>query len=173
MKKILVAAAAMAAFAAAAPAAAQNAPVSALTKATANARLIKPLTLTALRDLNFGTIVMGNLAGNDTVSISGAGVVSCGASGNLTCAGTPTSAGYRITGTQGQVVVVSSAAPSFPLTGSNGGTLSFVPSFPATVTLGAVGSAANDFSVGGSVVIGATTPDGVYKGDIDIQVAYQ
>lgn len=173
MKKMILAAATLAAFAAATPAAAQNA-TSANPRALAGARLIKPLTLTALRDLNFGTIVMGTITADQTVSISEAGVVSCGASGGgLTCAGSPTSAAYRITGTQGQVVVVSSAAPSFPLSGSNGGTLAFVPSFPSQLTLSNSGSSGNDFNVGGAVVINASTVDGVYSGEIDIQVAYQ
>lgn len=172
MKKILVAAAAMAAFAAATPAAAQSA-TGANPKANANARLIKPLTLTAIRDLNFGTIVLGTLTANETVSVSGAGVVTCGGGVNLTCTGSPTSAGYRITGTQGQTVQISSAAASFPLTGSNGGTLNLVPSFPTSLVLGNSGAPGNDFSVGGSVVITSTTPDGVYSGQIDIQVAYQ
>ncbi|NJC04883.1 hypothetical protein GGQ97_000676 [Sphingomonas kaistensis] len=173
MKKTILVAAALAAVAAASPAAAQNA-TSASPRALAGARLIKPLTLTALRDLNFGTIVMGTISGDQTVSISGAGVVGCGApGGGLTCAGTPVSAGYRITGTQGQVVTISSAAASFPLTGSNGGTLAFTPSFPASLTLGNSGSPGNDFNVGGSVVINSSSVDGVYSGQIDIQVAYQ
>jgi hypothetical protein len=173
MKKMILAAATVAAFAAI-PAAAQNAATSANPRAVAGARLIKPLTLTALRDLNFGTIVMGTINGDQTVSISGAGAVTCGASGGgLTCAGTPTSASYRVTGTQGQVVVISSAAPSFPLAGSNGGTLAFVPSFPTSLTLGSSGSAGNDFNVGGAVVINSSTADGVYSGQVDIQVAYQ
>ncbi|GAA3998492.1 DUF4402 domain-containing protein [Sphingomonas humi] len=173
MKKTILAAAALAAFAATSPAAAQNA-VSASPRALAGAKLIKPLQLSAVRDLNFGTIVMGTINGNQTVSIDGAGVVSCGASGGgLTCAGTPTSATYRVVGTQGQVVTISSAAPSFSLTGSNGGTLAFTPSYPASLTLAASGAPANDFNVGGSVVINSSTVDGVYSGQIDIQVAYQ
>lgn len=173
MKKMILAAVALTAVAAATPAAAQSA-VSANPRALAGARLIKPLSLTALRDLNFGTIVMGTITGDQTVSISAAGVVSCGASGGgLTCTGTPTSASYRITGTQGQVVVVSSSAASFPLSGSNGGSLSFTPSLPSNITLGNSGSPGNDFNVGGSVVINSSTADGVYSGQIDVQVAYQ
>jgi hypothetical protein len=174
MKKTILAFTALAAVAAATPAAAQNAAVSASPRAVAGARLIKPLQLTATRNLNFGTIVMGTISTDQTVSINAAGVVTCGATGGgLTCAGTPTSAGYSVVGTQGQVVVVSSAAASFALTGSNGGTLTFVPTLPAALTLGNSGAAANDFSVGGSVVVKSTTPDGLYSGQIDIQVAYQ
>lgn len=173
MKTIFYAAAAVAALSAAVPAAAQSSAVSANPRATANARLIKPLTLTALRNLDFGTIVMGTLTANETVSINGAGTVTCGTSGNLACSGTPQSAQYRITGTQGQVVNVSSAAPSYTLNGSNGGTLSFVPSLPSAITLGNSGSPGNEFTVGGSIVIGSSTVDGVYAGQIDVQVAYQ
>jgi len=169
MKKLIIAAAALAAVTAAAPAAAQT---SAAPKASANAKLIKPLTLTALRNLDFGTIVMGTLSANETVSITGAGAVTCGSSGSLTCSGTQQSAQYRITGTQGQQVAISSATPTYALAGSNGGTLTFTPSLPATVTLGAAGAAVNDFVVGGSIVIGSATQDGVYSGQIDIQVAY-
>jgi hypothetical protein len=171
MRTLIIAAAALAAVTTATTASAQA--TSSTPRATANARLIKPLTLTSLRDLNFGTIVMGTLTANDVVSISGAGVVSCGTSGNLTCSGSPTSAQYRITGTQGQVVLVSSPAASFTLTGSNGGTLSFVPTLPGNITLSSSGAAGNDFNVGGSITIGNATVDGVYTGQIDIQVAYQ
>jgi hypothetical protein len=153
----------------AAPASAQTANL----KANASARLIKPLTLTAERDLNFGTIVMGAVTANEAVTISGSGAVTCGTSGALTCTGQPQSALYRVNGTQGQVVTVSSAAPSFVLNGPNGATLSFVPSFPATVTLANSGATGTEFTVGGSVTISSSTVDGLYSGQIEIQVAYQ
>jgi hypothetical protein len=153
----------------AAPASAQTANP----KANASARLIKPLTLTAERDLNFGTIVMGAVTANEAVTISGSGAVTCGTSGALTCTGQPQSALYRVNGTQGQVVTVSSAAPSFVLNGPNGATLSFVPSFPATVTLANSGATGTEFTVGGSVTISSSTVDGLYSGQIEIQAAYQ
>lgn len=172
MKKLFFAAAALAAFTAATPASAQA--VSASPKATANARLIKPLTLSVLQNLDFGTIVMGTLTANDTVSISGAGAVSCGTSGNLTCSGTPKAAQFKITGTQGQSVLVSSSAATYSLTGSNGGTLTFTPSLPTSaITLGSSGSVGNNFNVGGSISVTPTTIDGVYSGQIDVQVTYQ
>jgi hypothetical protein len=178
MKKTILAAAALAAFAAATPAAAQNAAVAASPKATAGARLIKPLTLTRLTNLNFGTIVMGTITGDQTVTISGAGVVSCGASGaGLTCTNTAqataAAASYRITGTQGQVVVVSSTPSTLSTTNGGGATLAFTPIVPGPITLQNSGSAGNDFNVGGSIVINNSTVDGVYTGDVEVQVAYQ
>ena len=137
--------------------------------AKAAGRLVE--TLTAQRNLDFGTIVMGTLGGSVTVSMSQAGIVTCAT--GLTCTGAPQSALYRVTGTQGQQVIISSAIPTFTLTGSNGGTMAFTPSFPASITLGALNAPANDFNVGGSIVIASNQQDGVYSGQIDIQVAYQ
>ena len=172
MKKLIIAAAALAVATTATSAAAQA--VSSTPRAQANARLIKPLVLTSDRGLNFGTIVMGTLTGNETVSISQAGAVTCGSSGNLVCSGSPTSARYTVTGTQGQVVVISSSAASFTLNNlTQAGSLTLVPSFPTSLTLGNSGAPGNTFTVGGSVTIGTATTDGVYQGEIDIQVAYQ
>ena len=173
MNKMILAAAALAAVAAATPAAAQNA-TSASPRALAGARLIKPLTLTALRNLNFGTIVMGTISGDQTVSINGAGSVSCGATGGgLTCTGTPQSAAYRITGTQGQTVNISSAAANFPLTGSNGGTLAFRPTGVNSVTLPNSGNTGVNFNIGGEIDIVPATVDGLYTGNINVTVDYQ
>lgn len=173
MKNLIIAAAALAAVTTATSASAQA--TSSTPRATANVRLLKPLTLESLRNVNFGTIVMGNVTSNETVSIDRlTGVVSCGSSsGALACSGTPSSGLYRVTGTQGQVVNVSSSAASYTLNGSNTGTLTFVPSIPSTLSLTNSGTQGNEFTVGGSIVIGSGTIDGVYSGQIDIQVAYQ
>jgi hypothetical protein len=170
MKTLIIAATALAALATATSASAQA--TSSNPRATANARLIKPLTLTRVQDLNFGTIVMGTLNANETVSMDLAGALTCGSSGNLTCAATGQTARFTITGTQGQQVTVSAPAGGFPLTGSNGGTLTFTPSLPGTLTLGNSGAPGNTFSVGGNIVIAANQQDGVYTGQIDIQVNY-
>jgi hypothetical protein len=179
MKKTIIAAA-LVAIAAATPAAAQNAAnpaVSANPTAKAGARLIKPLTLSRLTDLNFGTIVMGTITGDQTVSISRAGVLSCPSGVGLTCTNTSqataAAASYRITGTQGQVVVVSSKPSTLSVVGGTG-SLTFTPIIPESpITLQSSGSAGNDFGVGGSITINSSTVDGVYSGDIDVQVAYQ
>lgn len=180
MKKIILAATALVAVAAATPAAAQNAAqasVAASERATAGARLIKPLTLKANRGLNFGTIVMGTITGDQVVTVDGSGVVTaCGTSG-LTCANTAAataaSASYSVTGTQGQVVLISTAPTSLSNTSGPIGTLTLTPKAPEKLTLGNSGAAANDFTVGGSITISSTTTDGVYAGEVDVQVAYQ
>lgn len=154
----------------AAPAAA--APVGAATPATARARIVKPLVLTATRNLDFGTITLGTVAaGGEAVSMTQAGVVTCG-SGGLTCSGTPVSAAYNVVGTNNQVVQVFAVAS--PLTNANDGTtLSFSPSAPATVTMPNSGNAGVNFNVGGSITILPATTDGVYTGNINVTVDYQ
>lgn len=170
MKKLIIAAAALAAVTTATTASAQA--VSAPTRATAGARLIKPLTLTANQNLNFGTIVLGTLPGNQTVSMDVSGAISCGSAG-LTCAATGQTARFTVTGTQGQVINVRSAVSNLTTPNGTGGTLVFTPALPsATLTLGNSGAPGNSFNVGGSIVIAANQQDGVYSGEIDVTVEY-
>lgn len=156
---------------AAAPASAAPVSVSGA-KPTANVRILKPLQLQGLRNLDFGTIVMGTLTANQTVSVTPSGRT-CGSGSGLTCSGTFTTAQYRVNGTNGQQVTVSSVTPTYSLTNGSGGSLTLTPSFPANVTIDNSGNPGVLFEVGGSFVITPTTPDGVYSGTIDIQVAYQ
>ena len=52
------------------------APVAASPKAKATAKIVKPLTLVAQRDLDFGTIVVGlAVGGTRTITVSAAGVL--------------------------------------------------------------------------------------------------
>lgn len=165
-----LAAAAAAAALTAAPAAAAPVGVTGA-KPKANARIIRPLVLAGVRDLNFGTIVLGSVAaGGESVALTSAGVLSCG-TGGLTCSGTTQTARYNVQGTQGQVVVVS--ATNSTLSGTNGGTLTFVPALPANFSLTNSGNPGNNFDVGGSITITPSTVDGVYSGDMEVFVDYQ
>jgi hypothetical protein len=156
---------------AATPAAA--APVGAATPATARARIVKPLVLTATRNLDFGIITTGTVAvGGETVTLSQAGVVTTCGSGGLTCSGAPQSGGYGVQGTNNQVVQIFAVASN--LTNANDGSLlSFTPSAPATITLTNAGAPGTPFSVGGSITILPATTDGTYTGNMNVTVDYQ
>lgn len=169
-QKAALVAAVAAATLTSAPAAA--APVGASTPATARARIVRPLVLTATRNLNFGDVVLGTVAaGGETVSMSQAGVVACG-SGGLTCLGSPVSAQFNVQGTNNQVVQIFAVAS--PLTNANDGTtLSFTPNAPSTVTMTNAGAPGSNFNVGGSIIITPTTTDGVYSGNMNVTVDYQ
>ena len=110
MNKVLIAAGAVAALALTSAPAFAATPT---TQATATARIVQPLTLDSVQNLDLGTIVLsGTGSYTDTVGISQAGVFSCGA--NVTCSGTTQVARYAATGTQGQTLTVAGSA-SIPL----------------------------------------------------------
>lgn len=146
-------------------------PVGASPPATATARIVRPLTLAANSNLDFGTIVMSSVSGNNTVALDQTNLLTCGAGAELVCSGTTTVASYTVKGTNNQTVKVYTATST--LAGSNGGSLIFTPNAPATVSLGAAGASTGaTFSVGGSIVVGLTTTDGVYLGNMDVTVDY-
>jgi hypothetical protein len=166
-KSIAIASLLLASAFATSPAAA----VSPASQATASAKIYKPLTISKVQNLDFGVIVLGAGAwAGEVVSISQAGVLTCGGGTNVTCSGAPQVAKYHLVGTNNATVTVSS--PGFNLTGP--GTLAFTPNAPATVNLGATGSTTGvDFSIGGSITLASTTPDGVYSGTFAVTADYQ
>ncbi len=135
---------------------------------SASARIVKPLTLTATGSLNFGTIVMNSVTADQNVSLAANGALTCGA--QLVCAATGTVPTYNVTGTQGQTVSI--IKNTSVLTGSNGGSLTLTPVGAASVVLANSGSPGSDFNIGGSLVIGAATIDGLYTGSVNVQVDY-
>ena len=146
----------------AAPTSSSNGP------ATARARIVKPLTLTRTSHMDFGDIVVQD-AGVATLAMGGA--LTC--SVTLTCAATGTPAAYLVTGTNNQVVTVS--APDVTLTNAaNPGTpLTLDLNAPASILLPNSGATGENFSVGGSIAVAATTRDGLYTGDLAVTVDYQ
>lgn len=153
-----------------APVAAQS--VGSGSKITVSVKVQKPLQLTALRNLTFGSVLVGSFTGSDTVTITPGGRA-CGVAGKLTCSGVYSTAQFRITGTNNEVALISSATPTVTLANGTGGTLTLTPSFPASVTIDNSGNPGKLFEVGGSLSFSSNIPDGLYSGTLEIQVAYQ
>ncbi len=151
-------------------------PVAAVTpnqNSTATARIVKPLTLTYVRDLNLGTIVLSG-AGTWTgavIGISKAGAFSC-TNSNVACSGASQTAQYKITGTNNQTVIVN--APNVTMTNQNDGTstLLLTVDSPGTVNLGNSGTSGLTFDLGGQITVGSATPDGTYVGTFNVTVNY-
>jgi len=137
--------------------------------ATAKANVVKPLAFTSKQNLDFGTVLLGT-AGTSTVSLSMAGVLTCGA--GLTCSGVTRQAIFNVQGSNGQVVRIT-AVPSDLTNSTDGSKLRFTPIAPASVTLTNSGSPGKDFNLGGSITIASTTTDGTYVGNIEITADYQ
>jgi hypothetical protein len=141
-------------------------------KATATVNVQKPLQLTALRDMQFGTVLVGTFTGTQTVTIATSGRT-CGSGSGLTCSGAFSTAQYRLVGTNNQVALISSPTPTVTLSNGAGGTLALTLSFPASLSIDNSGNPGRLFEVGGTLGFTSTMPDGIYTGTIDIQVAYQ
>jgi len=168
MMKILGTTAAVAALAlTATPAFA--APVLPDKQATATARIIKPLTLVWVDDLDLGSITLVD-AGPTTVGITRAGVFSCPGTA-VTCSGTTKVARYKITGTNNQIVTVNSG--NVTMNGPVGSTpLLLTVDAPASVNLLNSGSSGTEFAIGGSVSVAGTQAEGTYIGTFAVTVEY-
>jgi Domain of unknown function (DUF4402) len=152
----------IAAPAAAAPTSVSNGPVQ------GRATIVKPLTLTKVSNLDFGSIVVQD---NGTASLSNTGTLTCPAT--LTCAGTGTPAEYTVAGTNNQVVFITK--PNVTLTNQTDATaapLTLVLTGPTQVTLPNSGASGINFKLGGDLAILATTKEGVYQGDLAVTVNY-
>ena len=170
MGNLLFKAAIMPAFAAAAflCAPARSATIT----ATAQASVVKPLTLTSLQNMDLGTITLGpGTWSNAKVSLSQTGVLTCGA--NLICTGAAVAAQFNVSGSKSNTVVIS--APDVTLTNQNDSTktLQLTLTSPSTITLTNSGAPGTNFSVGGSITLNSTTADGTYSGTITITGDYQ
>lgn len=137
------------------------------------ASVTKPLMLTALQDLDIGTIVLkpGTWSGA-TVSISQSGVLTC-TNPNLICSGATQAASYNVAGTNKMSVQVT--APNVTLTNQSDSTktLQLVPLTPANVALPNSGNPGVNFAVGGTITLSSTTADGLYVGTMNVTVDYQ
>ncbi len=170
MNKVLIVAGAVSALALTSAPAFAATPT---TQATATARIVQPLTLDSVQNLDLGTIVLSGTAPyTNTVGISQAGVFTCGA--NVTCSGTTQTARYKATGTQGQTLTVAGSA-TIPLTNvtQTAPNLALTVAYPAagSVVLDATGNVT--FDLGGSIQVSDTTADGVYSGTFDVTADYQ
>jgi uncharacterized protein DUF4402 len=149
------------------------------TQATATAKIYKPLQISFVQNLDFGTIVLtGSSFTGETVTMDTGGGVTCGTTaGDLTCSGAPQPAKYHLIGSNNAVVTVTS--PGFNLSDGAGHNLAFVTTFatPLTSTTGSVNlgsTGATDFSLGGTISgLSNTTPDGVYSADFSVTADYQ
>ena len=144
-------------------------------QATASARIIKPLVLTHVQDLDLGTIVLSGATPwtGAVISVSQTGVFSC-TDANVTCSGNNDEARYHLAGTNQQVVDIT-VSPTITLNNLTDLTssLTMTVDAPATVTMPNSGNLGTTFGVGGSISVASTTPDGVYQGTFDVTADYQ
>jgi hypothetical protein len=136
--------------------------------AVTSANIVKPVQLTKLQDMDFGTLLVANYSGTRTVALSRGGVVTCPV--DITCSGAPKQAKFNVQGTNRLVVLISVSSAGLV----NGGTtIPFTADAPASVTLTSSGVPGNDFDVGGSLSVSGSVPGGLYTGTMTVTADYQ
>jgi spore coat protein U-like protein len=140
--------------------------------ASVTANAVKPLVISKLQDLDFGSVTLGpGTWSNASVSLSQSGAFSC-TSGNVVCSGVTTVAQYNVQGSNKQTVRIS--APNVTLVNQSDPTktLTLVTDAPATILLTSSGIPGTNFSIGGSVTLSSTTAAGTYSGTFNVTVDY-
>jgi hypothetical protein len=157
---------AVAALAAAAPARA------APPMATVKAKIVKPLTLRWVQDLDLGTVVLGpGTWSGATVGISRGGVLSC-ANANVTCTGATKVATYNVTGTNDQIVRITAPNVTLVNQGDPSQTLTMTVDSPGSVVIPNSGNKGVNFSLGGAITLSSSTAGGLYSGTFNVTVDY-
>jgi spore coat protein U-like protein len=146
--------------------------VAATQSASVTANAVKPLVISKLQDLDFGSVTLGpGTWSNASVSLSQSGAFSC-TSANVVCSGVTTVAQYNVQGSNKQTVRIS--APNVTLVNQSDPTktLTLVTDAPATILLTSSGIPGTNFSIGGSVTLSSTTAAGTYSGTFNVTVDY-
>lgn len=149
-------------------------PIGAATKsASVQAKVIKPLTLTSVQNLDLGTITLrpGAWSGA-TVALSRGGVRTC-TNPNVICSGATMVARYNVRGTNKSVVRITAPDVILTNTANPGQTIRMVVDNPGTVTLTSSGAPGNDFDLGGSITLSSATESGSYVGTFNVTAEYQ
>ena len=138
------------------------------TTAAVSANVVKPVQLTKLQDMEFGTLLVSNYTGTRTVVLSRSGAVTCGA--DIVCSGATKQARFNVQGTNRMVVLISVASAGL-VNGTN--TIPFAADAPASVTLTNSGAPGLDIDVGGTLTVSGIIPGGLYSGTLNVTADYQ
>jgi hypothetical protein len=151
------------------------APVASSPAAQGRAKLVRPLKLTAVRNIDWGTVtITGPLTDDAPVDMDINGTLRlCDWSANTVCSGPFQSARFNIQGTRGtQVRFIVRSSMLTNISSGGGETIEYRPSFYATRTLIHDGAPGIFVNVGGFIILTPTTTDGVYVGELDATVDY-
>lgn len=139
--------------------------------AKVNAKVVKPLALKRVQDLDLGMVLLGpGTWAGAAVMLSRGGVLTCPA--NLTCSGVTQVAVYNVSGSNQATVRID--APDVTLVNQTDPTrtLTMTVDSPGTVTLTNSGAKGLDFPLGGSIELDSATADGTYTGTFAVTVDY-
>ncbi|HYX47844.1 MAG TPA: DUF4402 domain-containing protein [Sphingomicrobium sp.] len=136
--------------------------------AQTSANIVKPVQLTKIQDMDYGTLLVSNYSGTRNVVMSRTGTVTCPV--EITCSGAPKQARFNIQGTNKMVVGISVTSGGL-VNGSN--TIPFTPDVAGSVTMTNSGAPGTDVDIGGTLTVDGTIPGGLYTGTLTITADYQ
>jgi hypothetical protein len=141
-----------------------------ITPADAKAKIIVPIQLANSNSLDFGTISTSATAGTVTLTPAGASSIT----GGVTLLNsTKTAASFTVTGLASATYTVTLPAAAATLTDVESSTYTMTVDAWANSTAGTLSSlGTQDFTVGGTLHVGASQGAGTYKGTFNVTVAY-
>ena len=136
--------------------------------AQTSVNVVKPVTLTKLQDLDFGTLTFNSFTGSRTVVLSRLSALTCAA--DIVCSGAPRAAGFNVRGTNRMTVLITVAGGTM----SNGvDSIPFTPDAQSSLTLTSSGMPGTDFYIGGSIAVNPDLVGGTYSGTMTVTADYQ
>ncbi len=140
--------------------------------AQAKAKVVKPVTISLVQDLDLGTVVLGPGSWSGaTISLSQTGALTCPAA--VTCSGATQPAIYNVAGSKQETIAIDIPPVTLVNQASPAATLTLTPDGPASLQLTNSGNPGVNFSIGGSITVDSTTPDGDYVGTFNVTADYQ
>lgn len=136
--------------------------------ATMSANIIKPVQLTKIQDMDYGTLLVSNYTGTRNVVMSRAGAVTCPV--EITCSGATKQARFNVQGTNKMVVGITVTSGGL-VNGTN--TIPFTPDVISSLTMANSGAPGTDVDIGGTLTVDGSIPGGVYTGTLTITADYQ
>ena len=136
--------------------------------AATSANIVKPVQLTKLQDMDYGTLLVSNYVGTRNVVMSRAGALTCPA--EITCSGATKQARFNVQGTNKMVVGISVTSAGLV---NGGNTIPFTPDVVTSVTLTNSGAPGTDVDIGGTLTVNGSIPGGLYTGTLTITADYQ
>ena len=140
----------------------------ATTTAVTTVNVVRPVSVSKIQDMDFGTLTFAGFIGTRTITLSRAGALTCAA--DIVCSGVAKQARFNSQGTNKLVVNLTYAGGTL----SNGtDSIPFTANGPASITMINSGSPGLNFDVGGSLEISPTLVGGVYSGTMTVTAEYQ
>ncbi len=138
------------------------------TTAVTTVKVIRPVSLSKLQDMDFGTLSFAGFTGTRTITLSQAGTLTCAA--DIVCSGVPRQARFNVQGTNKMVILLTYTGGTL----SNGvDSIPFTADGPASIMMTNSGAPGLNFDVGGTLTVDPTLIGGVYSGTMTVTADYQ